>query len=112
MAAAITGDRTRTDTASARTGAPPELAVRLVSALLALAVAAVHVGRVKSRVTPTIACQSQGAAPRSSSPGAAGPGRGTGRHRLSGGCQVAGHHYQVAGQDYKLLRIRARACRS
>ena len=43
MAAAITGDRTRTDTASARTGAPPELAVRLVSALLAPAGAAVHV---------------------------------------------------------------------
>lgn len=43
MAAAITEDRTRAGTVSARTGAPPELAVRLVSALLALAVAAVHV---------------------------------------------------------------------
>jgi hypothetical protein len=43
MAAAMTGDRSRPGMASARTGAPPELAVRLVSALLALAVAGVHV---------------------------------------------------------------------
>ena len=43
MAAAITGDRARRGMASARTGAPPEIAVRLVSALLALAVAGVHV---------------------------------------------------------------------
>jgi hypothetical protein len=26
-------------------------------------------------------------------------GSGTGRHRLSGGCQAEGHDYQVAGQD-------------
>jgi hypothetical protein len=48
MAAAITEDRARAGTASAvtagaGTGAPPEFAVRLVSALLALAVAGVHV---------------------------------------------------------------------
>jgi hypothetical protein len=43
MAAAITGDRARPGTVSARTGAPPEFAVRLVGALLALAVAGVHV---------------------------------------------------------------------
>lgn len=43
MAARMAGDRARPGRGSARTGAPPELAVRLVSALLALAVAAVHV---------------------------------------------------------------------
>ena len=43
MAGAITGDRARPGIASARTGAPPEFAVRLVSALLALAVTGVHV---------------------------------------------------------------------
>ena len=43
MAATMAGDRARLGTGSARTGAPPELAVRLVSALLALAVAGVHV---------------------------------------------------------------------
>lgn len=43
MAAAITGDRARPRVASARIGAPAEFAVRLVSALLALAVAGVHV---------------------------------------------------------------------
>jgi hypothetical protein len=43
MATAITGGRARAGTVGARTGAPPELAVRLVSALLALAVAGVHV---------------------------------------------------------------------
>jgi hypothetical protein len=43
MAAAMTGDRAGPGAVSARTGAPPEFAVRLVSALLALAVAGVHV---------------------------------------------------------------------
>ena len=41
--AAITGERAQAGMASASTGAPPEFAVRLVSALLALAVAGVHV---------------------------------------------------------------------
>jgi len=43
MAATMTGDRARPGTGSVRTGAPPELAMRLVSALLALAVTGVHV---------------------------------------------------------------------
>ena len=43
MAVTITGNRARRGAASARTGAPPEFAVRLVSALLALGVAGVHV---------------------------------------------------------------------
>jgi hypothetical protein len=46
---------------------------------------------LKSLGRATIACQSRGAVRRSSGPGAAGPGSGTGRHQLSGGCQVAGH---------------------
>src|SRR5260370_603889 len=37
-------DRARPGSGNARMGEPPQLAVRLVSALLALAVAAVHVG--------------------------------------------------------------------
>ena len=43
MAATMAGDRARPGPGSARAGAPPELAVRLVSALLALGVASVHV---------------------------------------------------------------------
>jgi hypothetical protein len=43
MAATMAGDRARPGVGSARAGAPPEFAVRLVSALLALAVAGVHV---------------------------------------------------------------------
>ena len=50
-----------------------------------------HWGVLKSLGRATIACQSQGAVRRSSDLGASGPGSGTGRHRLSGGCQVAGH---------------------
>jgi hypothetical protein len=38
-----------------------------------------------------IACQSQSAVRRGSGPGTAGPGSGTGRHRLAGGCQVTSH---------------------
>ena len=43
MAVTTTGDRARRGTGSARASGPPEVAVRLVSALLALAVAGVHV---------------------------------------------------------------------
>lgn len=43
MAVTMAGDQAREEAGSSRTGAPPELAVRLVSALLALAVSAVHV---------------------------------------------------------------------
>ena len=43
MAVTITGGRAKRGVTSAHTSAPPELAVRLVSALLALGVAGVHV---------------------------------------------------------------------
>jgi len=43
MAVTMAGNRARRGVGSVRAGAPPELAVRLVSALLALAVAGVHV---------------------------------------------------------------------
>ena len=55
MAGALTGDRARAGTVSGQPGAPPELAVRLVSALLALGVAGVHVadqGGITALATP------------------------------------------------------------